>query len=84
MVFLGIYKRMSLGYSLVFANSLPSKQFIILRIKTDMVLVDVCIQFIRSQNFGDFDQLIIIVMSMEKRFFAENLCKFSCVEYESQ
>ena len=57
---------------------LPSKDIIVLRVKTNVIFLYVSIQIIRSQNFGNFDQLIIIIMSMEERFFAENLVK---VEY---
>lgn len=54
---------------------IPSKQLIILRIEPYAVLVDVCIQFIRAQNLGNLDKLIIVIMTMEERFLPENLTR---------
>ena len=51
----------------------PSKKFVILWIKTNVVLVNVGIQLVGSQNLGDFDKLIVVVVSVEKWFFTEYL-----------
>ena len=42
-------------------------------VKDDVVLVDVLIQSIRSEDFGNLDKLVIIVMTMEEGFLAEYL-----------
>lgn len=38
-----------------------------------MIFVDVRVQFVSAKNLGDFDQLVIIIVSMEERFLAEDL-----------
>lgn len=51
----------------------PSEQFVVLSVKPYIILVDVCVEFIRAQNLGNLDQLIIIVVAVEEGFFPENL-----------
>ena len=51
----------------------PRENFIILRVKLDIVFLKIEIEFVRAKNFGNLDQLIIIVVAMEERFFPEDL-----------
>ena len=50
----------------------PSQDIVILRIKLDIVLVQVVEQILRAQHFRNFDQLITIRIPMEERLFSEN------------
>jgi len=54
-------------------KSSPSEEFVILGIQSYAILVDICIELVCAKNFCYFDQLVIVVVTMEKRFFAENL-----------
>jgi hypothetical protein len=51
----------------------PSQDVVILCIKLDVILFKVCVQLVRSQNLGDFNKLIIVVMTVEEGLFSENL-----------
>jgi hypothetical protein len=57
------------------SQSIPSKQFVVLRIQPDIVLFNVRIKIISAQDFGDFDELIVIVVSVEEGLLAEDLLR---------
>ena len=42
-------------------------------IESNVILVDVLVETVGSKDFGNFDQLITIVMAMEEWLLAENL-----------
>lgn len=50
----------------------PREDLVILRIKLDVVLVQVLEQLLRSKNLGDLDQLIRVAVPVEERFLAED------------
>jgi hypothetical protein len=52
---------------------LPPEEFVILGIEADVVFVNIRIQLIRAQNLGYFNQLVVIVMSVEEGFFPKDL-----------
>ena len=52
---------------------MPAKELVVLRIKPNVIFVNVSVQLIGSEDFCDFDQLIIVIVSMEKRFLPEYL-----------
>ena len=48
-------------------------QVIVLRVESNIVLLDVLIQTLGTENLRDLDQLVIVVMPMEERLLAEDL-----------
>jgi len=48
-----------------------SEEIIVLGIEFDIVFLDVLEQFICSEDFGDFDELVVIIVAVEEGFFAE-------------
>lgn len=52
---------------------MPPKEFIILRIKPNVVFVDICVKFVGTQNLGDLYELIVVVMAVEEGFLTEYL-----------
>ncbi len=54
----------------------PAQYLIVMFVEFDLVLFEIGEQFIRSQYFGDFHQLVVIVVPVKEGFLAENLyCK---------
>mmetsp|Transcript_3399 Transcript_3399/g.7543 ORF Transcript_3399/g.7543 Transcript_3399/m.7543 type:complete len:331 (+) Transcript_3399:546-1538(+) len=51
---------------------MPSQNPIKMRIQFQVIGVQVMKQFLGAQNFGNLDQLIIVVVPMEERFLSEN------------
>jgi hypothetical protein len=49
-----------------------AENVVVMSIKGDVVLFDVGIKIFSSQNFCDFDKLVIVVFSLEERFLLEN------------
>lgn len=49
-------------------NGSPSQNIIIIRVQLQIILLNILEQIIRSQNFRDLHQLIIIIDPLEKRF----------------
>lgn len=41
-------------------------------VQLDVVAIEILEQIIRSQNFGDFDQLIGVAVAVEERFLSED------------
>ena len=54
-------------------DSSPAKYSIILWIQLYLILCNVDEQFISAQDLCDLDQLIVVVMTMKKWFFAKDL-----------
>jgi hypothetical protein len=54
-------------------DGVPSKQLIIMRIQLNIIFINISIQLISSKDLSNLDELIVIVVSMEKRLLAENL-----------
>lgn len=53
-----------------------AQNFIVVRVKSDVVLVDISIKFVSSEYLCDLDQLIIIIFALEERFLLEDhTCK---------
>jgi hypothetical protein len=52
---------------------IPRQNFIILRVQFDIVFLKIEIELVCTKYLGNLDQLIIIVMAMEERFFPEDL-----------
>ena len=50
-----------------------SQDVIVLSIQFNVIFLQVRVQLIRPKHFGDLHQLIIIIMSVEKRFFSKDL-----------
>lgn len=50
----------------------PRQEIVILRVQLDIVLVQVFEKLIGTKNLGDFDKLVGVAVSMEKRLFPEN------------
>jgi hypothetical protein len=44
-----------------------------LRIKFNIVFFEISVELISPQNFGDLDQLVIVIVTVEKWLLAENL-----------
>jgi hypothetical protein len=42
-----------------------------------VIFINIRIQFVSAKDFGDFDQLVIIIVSVEERFLAEDLYNVS-------
>ena len=38
-----------------------------------MIFIDIRVELVSAKNFGDFDQLVVIIVSVEERFLAEDL-----------
>ena len=53
----------------------PSKDFIIVRIESDVVLVNVSIKFVGSKDFGNLHELVVVIVAVEKRLLSEDLLK---------
>ena len=53
--------------------AIPSKNFIILRVKLNLILFEIEKEFVRAKHFRNFHELIIVVVSVEEGFFSENL-----------
>jgi len=51
---------------------LLSQEIIVLCIEFNVVFLNVLEQFICAKHFGDFDKLIVIIVTMEKGLFAED------------
>jgi len=49
-----------------------SEKIVILSIQFDIIFLDILEQFICSKDFGDFDELIVVVMAVEEGLFAED------------
>lgn len=49
------------------------EDLVVLRVQSNIVLFYIVIQVVRAKNFGNFDQLVVVVMSMEKGLLSENL-----------
>lgn len=54
-------------------NILPFKQVVELRIKLNVILVKIGEEVVSSKNFGNHNQLVVIVLSMEKWLDSKNL-----------
>ncbi len=54
-------------------GQIPSQNLVVLGIETNVIFFNVHKEFVCSQNLGDLDQLVIIVVTMEKGFFSEDL-----------
>lgn len=54
-------------------NTLPLQDIIISRVELDIVLFQIQVQLIGAKDLGNLDKLVVVVMSMEERLFAENL-----------
>lgn len=55
---------------------IPAQNSFVMRAQLKVVFVEIRKQIVRSENFGNFDELIVVVSSMEKRFLSENLFLF--------
>lgn len=51
----------------------PAQDIVVLCVKFDVVFLEVGVQLIRAQDLGDLHQLVIVVVSVEKGFFSEDL-----------
>ena len=53
-------------------NALLGQQILIMRVKGQTVLVQVGVELLSSENFRDFDQLVVVVAALEEGFTLEN------------
>ena len=53
-------------------DDILSEEIIILCIEFDVVFLNILKQLVCSKDLGDFDELIIIIVTMEERFLAED------------
>jgi hypothetical protein len=51
---------------------LLSEEIVELGIEFDVVFFNVLKEFVRAEDFGDFDELIVVIVAMEEGFFPEN------------
>jgi len=49
-----------------------SKNIIVVAVKGDTVLLNVCEQIISSQNLGNLYKLIVVILTLEEWLFLEN------------
>jgi hypothetical protein len=56
-----------------YRSSLPSQKLVVLRIEANVVFLDVRVKVISAQYLGDFDELVVVVVTMEKGLLAEDL-----------
>jgi len=47
-------------------SRISAQEFIVLRIKPNVIFVNVSVQLIGSEDLCDFDQLIVVIVSVEK------------------
>jgi hypothetical protein len=57
----------------MYESDLPPQDIIVLCVELDIVFLEIGIKFVGAQDFCDFDQLVIVVVTMEERLLAEDL-----------
>lgn len=51
----------------------PAQDIIVRGIKIDVVLLQIEVQLVRPQHLGNLHQLIVVIVPVEERCFAEDL-----------
>ena len=49
-----------------------AEDVVVVAVEGDVVLLNIIEQIISSQNLGDFNQLIVVIFSLEERLFLKN------------
>ena len=53
--------------------TLPSNELIVLSVQANVILFEIGVELICSENFGDLNELIVVIMAVKERFFPEYL-----------
>ena len=49
------------------------KDFVVLRVQRDVIFLDILVQTFCAKDFRDFDELVVVVMTVEERLLSEDL-----------